>query len=99
MIALYQKWIFQANDSSRKMGMFWTHVDRPQIEFLGVWKEDDKSFFREFHKRFPNQSIRIFRDKRRPISKLLRHNIEHFMKTNSEFIEANRDEKIHELLN
>lgn len=98
MIALYQKWIFKANDSSRKMGIFWTNVDKPKIEFLGVWVGDDKSFFREFHKKFPNETMGIFKDKRRPISKLLRHNIEHFMKTDSQFIIQMRDEKLHELL-
>jgi hypothetical protein len=98
MIALYQKWIFQANESSHISKMY-SYVDRPVISFLGKWEEDEKSFFKYFHKKLPNESIRVFKDKKRPIPKLLRHNIEHFMKTNSEFIETNRDEKIHELLN
>jgi hypothetical protein len=98
MIALYHKWVFQANESSYRSKMWNFHVDRPQVHFLQKWEGDNKSFLKEFRKRYPNESIRVFRDNRRPVPKLLRHNIEHFMETDSEFKTMMRDEKIHELL-
>ncbi len=98
MIVLYKKWIFKGNDSSHLSKMLYTYIDKPKINWIGNWAEDDKSFIKHYHKLYPNESKRIFCDKRRPISKLMRANIEKFMKTDPEFIMKNRDEKLLELL-
>jgi len=89
MVALYDRWVFKG------INRMWREN---KLEFLGEWLGSEQEFFEHYHKLFPNEKLQIFKHKSKPLSNDLRLQIESFMKTDTFFIELNRNEKIDNLL-
>lgn len=86
IIARYGNCIFRCW-STAKLGV------RCQADFLDFFDGTDLEFINNYKKEYPNYSFQIFKDSKKPLSRIARRSIEEYIKM-PEFIQKKRDYNI-----
>lgn len=89
MVCLYGKYIFKG------ISRMWSNH---KLEYLGEWEGSEDEFFKQYHFKFPNEKLQIYKHKYKPLNRELRLRIEEYMRTDPYFIQINRSEKLDDLL-
>lgn len=73
-IALYNNMIFEIINSKKLV--FGTYTSRNNLKFIQIFDGDERIFVSTFKHKYPNHSIQIFKNSKKPL-----------LKTNRDFIE------------